>query len=87
MHTIKPLDTEGIIAAAEKCGGKVVVVEDANVMGGLGEAVAYALLGKNIKFAHAAIMDRFGQSGDLPDLMKAYGLDTDSIIAKIKSVL
>ena len=87
VHTIKPLDTEGIIAAAEKCGGRVVVVEDANVMGGLGEAVAYTLLGRNIKFAHAAIMDRFGQSGDLPDLMKAYGLDTDSIIAKIKSVL
>ena len=56
-------------------------------MGGLGEAVAYTLLGRNIKFAHAAIMDRFGQSGDLPDLMKAYGLDTESIIAKIQSVL
>ena len=87
VHTIKPLDKEGIKAAAAKCGGKVVVVEDANVMGGLGEAVAYTLLGQNIKFAHAAVMDRFGQSGDLPDLMKDYGLDSDSIIAKVKSVL
>jgi len=87
VHTIKPLDTEGIIASVKKCGGKVVVVEDANVLGGLGEAVAYALAGQNVKFAHAAVMDRFGQSGDLDLLMKEYGLDADSIAEKVRSVL
>ena len=87
IHTIKPLDAEGIRTEAARCGGKVVVVEDANIMGGLGEAVAYALLGEPVRFAHAAVEDRFGQSGDLPDIMKAYGLDADSIAEKIKSVL
>ena len=87
VHTIKPLDAEGIRAAAARCGGKVVVVEDANIMGGLGEAVAYALVGEAVRFAHVAVQDRFGQSGDLDDLFKAYGIDPESIAEKIKSVL
>ena len=87
VHTIKPFDADGVKAAVKECGGRAVVVEDANVMGGLGEAVAYALLGEPVKFAHVAVQDRFGQSGDLDLLFEDYGLDAGSIAAKIKSVL
>lgn len=87
IHTIKPLDIEGIKKAALESGGKLLVVEDCNVMGGVGEAVAYGLFGQPIKLAHIAIMDKFGQSGEMDQLFELYGIDTASIIAKAKSLL
>ena len=87
VHSLKPFDKEGVAKAAAECGYKIVVVEDANVCCGLGEEIAYALAGEKLKLAHVAIMDRFGQSGSDADLSKEYGLDTDTIIAKVREVL
>ena len=61
VHTIKPFDTDGIVSAVKKCGGKVLVCEESNVVCGLTEAVASSLVEENgIKISHVAIEDRFG---------------------------
>lgn len=88
IHTIKPLDTEAICRETLRCGGKILVCEEANRMGGLGEAAAYALLGKgNIQMAHTAVDDRFGQSGLSGELLKEYGITSAEIAAKARALL
>lgn len=75
VATVKPLDAETIIASARKTG-KVVVAEEHNMAGGLGEAVAAVLAQScpvSVKFVNGG--DRFGQSGTPAELMVAYGLD------------
>ncbi len=80
IHTIKPLDMETIKASAEKCGGRLLVCEEANCMGGLGEAICYGLVGVGgIKFDHIAVMDRFGQSGLSAELLEEYGITSENI--------
>lgn len=75
LATIKPLDEEAVIASARKTRA-VVVAEEHNMAGGLGEAVA-GVLAQNaptpIVFVNGG--DRFGQSGSPAELMTAYGLD------------
>lgn len=87
IHTIKPIDAECILRYAAKCK-KVVTIEEHSVIGGLGDAVAGVLIGKgNFKFRKVGIQDRFGQSGKPDDLLKEYGLDPDSVLADVKSIL
>ena len=87
MHTIKPLDADCVLKYAEKCG-KVVTVEEHSVIGGLGDAVADALMGKVCcKFKKIGVNDQFGQSGKAADVLREYGLTADQIAAKIKETL
>ena len=87
MHTIKPLDTECVVKYAEKCGN-VITVEEHSVIGGLGDAVADALMGKVCcKFKKIGVNDQFGQSGKAADVLREYGLTADQIAAKIKETL
>ena len=87
MHTIKPLDTECVVKYAEKCGN-VITVEEHSVIGGLGDAVADALMGKVCcKFKKIGINDQFGQSGKAADVLREYGLTADQIAASIKETL
>lgn len=82
IHTIKPLDMDTIRKSVKKCGGRVLVCEEANMYGGLGEAVAYGLVEKDgIKFDHVAVMDRFGQSGLSGELLEEYGITSANIKA------
>ena len=83
MHTIKPLDAECVVQYAEKCGN-VVTVEEHSVIGGLGDAVADALM---CKFRKIGVNDQFGQSGKAADVLREYGLTADQIAAKIKETL
>lgn len=79
FHTIKPLDAVTALAYAEKTGA-VVTCEEHSVIGGLGSAVAEALLGKTrAKFAMVGINDRFGRSGKPSELFEAYGLTAENI--------
>ena len=88
IHTIKPLDTDAICENVLACGGRVLVCEEANCMGGLGEACAYALLGKgDVHMAHVAVNDRFGQSGLSAELLHEYGITAENIAAKAKTLL
>ncbi len=84
IHTIKPLDEELVVAAAKETG-KVVTVEEHSVIGGLGSAVCDVLAEKApTKVLKIGINDTFGESGPAVELIKKYGLDTDSIYQKIK---
>ena len=85
IHTIKPLDEDIVIAAAQECG-KVVTVEEHSVIGGLGSAVCDVLSEKApTRVLKIGINDVFGESGPALELLKKYGLDADSIYEKIKA--
>lgn len=85
IHTIKPLDEELVVAAARETG-KVVTVEEHSVIGGLGSAVCDVLSEKApTKVLKIGINDTFGESGPAVELVKKYGLDTDSIYEKVKA--
>lgn len=86
VHTIKPLDEETIITYARKCK-KVVTAEEHSVIGGLGDAVASALLGNgDFKFKKIGVQDRFGQSGKPFDLLAEYNLTPEDIVKAVKSL-
>lgn len=86
VHTIKPLDQSGILAAA-KLTGAVVVVEEHQQAGGLGGAIAELLsaeLPTPIEFV--AVKDKFGQSGEPAELIEHYGLGAAAIEKAIEKV-
>lgn len=87
MHTIKPIDSEIIIKTARETGA-VVTVEEHNVMGGLGSAVA-EVLAKNepVPMEFAGVQDQFGHSGKPSVLLKHYGLSPENIAEKAKKVI
>lgn len=83
IHTIKPFDKDGVVGEVRKCGGKVLVCEESNMVCGLSEAVAGALVEEDgIKMSRVAIEDRFGQSGATAELLEAYGMTKENIAAK-----
>lgn len=85
IHTIKPLDEEAIIKTAEKTG-KLVTVEEHSVIGGLGSAVCDVVAEKApAKVMKIGINDVFGESGPAVQLIKKYGLDSESIYEKVKA--
>ncbi len=86
-HTVKPLDEEAIVAAAKKCGA-LVTVEEHQVTGGLGGAVAELLARKAptpIEFI--GLQNTFGESGAPNELIKKYGMDIFDIKRAVKRVL
>lgn len=83
MHTIKPLDTDAVIAAARSAGA-VVTVEEHQVAGGLGSAVAEVLSQELPTIQEfVGVKDRFGQSGEMKQLLAQYGLDSTAIVAAV----
>lgn len=81
MHTIKPLDAEAVIEAAKKTGC-LVTAEEANILGGLGGAVA-EVVSENcpVPVIRVGVKDRFGRSGDPYELMERYELTAGDIAA------
>lgn len=85
IHTIKPLDEVAVIAAAKEAGA-VVTVEEHQVAGGLGSAVAEVLSRKcPVPMEFIGVHDRFGQSGEGVELWREYKLDESSIEAAIRA--
>ena len=79
MATIKPLDTEIVLRAARECG-KIVTVEEHNIIGGLGEAVCAALAEEcPVPVRRVGVNDVFGHSGPAAELLKEFGLTADHI--------
>ena len=79
VATIKPLDEELVIASAKKTG-KVITVEEHNIIGGLGEAVCSVLSEKcPTPVKRIGVNDEFGHSGPALDLLKQFGLCADNI--------
>ena len=84
IHTIKPLD-EDIILKAAKETGKIVTVEEHNVIGGLGDAVASVLSQKcPTPLVKIGVNDEFGHSGPAVELLKEFGLCADHIAQVVK---
>ena len=82
IHTVKPLDTE-LITAAAKATGAIVTAEEHSIVGGLGAAVCEALAEScPVPVLRVGVEDRFGKSGKVPPLLEEYGLTADNIVAK-----
>ena len=87
MHTIKPLDVDAVTAAIEEIG-RVVTVEDHNIMNGLGSAVCEvaAELGKG-RVKRIGIQDQFGQSAPYERLLAMNGVTVENIVAQAKALI
>lgn len=86
-HTVKPLDKDGILKIAKKCGA-VVTVEEHQIAGGMGGAIAELLSEKNpLPQEFIGLRDVFGESGPPGELVKKYGMGVDDIIKSVKKVI
>jgi len=87
IHTIKPIDEEIIIKAAQETKA-IVTAEEHSVIGGLGSAVA-EVVAKNapVKMAMVGQDDTFGESGKPDQLKEKYGMTAADIVKAVKSVL
>ncbi|QDV09690.1 1-deoxy-D-xylulose-5-phosphate synthase [Planctomycetes bacterium Poly30] len=87
MSTIKPLDVEAITRAASDCGA-ILTVEEHQENGGLGDAVAQAVvLNHPVPMKMCAMHDQFGQSGTGDELLAHYGLHAAGITASAKELM
>jgi transketolase len=87
VPTLKPLDEDAIVAAAEKTG-RVLTTEDHNKFGGLGGAVAEVLSQRRpTRMRIHGWQDTFGESGDNDDLLEKYGLSARQIVREAKALL
>ena len=85
-HTLKPLDSQTIVKSARKTG-HLVTAEEANIIGGLGGAVAETLSENHpTKMLRVGIRDTYGESGEHVELLAKYGIDAAAIVRKVKSV-
>jgi len=87
VHTIKPLDEETIVALAREAGA-VVTVEEHQVNGGLGSAIA-ELLAKKVPtpIEFIGVQNQFGQSGDPKELIEHYGMGVSHIAEAAKRAI
>ena len=84
MHTIKPIDEEIIIKAAQETKS-IITAEEHSVIGGLGSAVAEVVTAKcPTKITMVGVKDRFGQSGKPAQLMEEYNLTAADIVKAVK---
>ena len=87
IHTIKPIDKDIIVKAAEETGA-LVTAEEHNIYGGLGSAVAEVLVENcPVPMARVGVEDTFGRSGTVPALLEYYGLTAENMAKKAKEVI
>ncbi|MEL6433120.1 MAG: transketolase C-terminal domain-containing protein, partial [Pseudomonadota bacterium] len=88
MATIKPIDVDLILQQAATTGA-IVTVENHNIIGGLGSAVAEVLVdeGMGLPFKRVGIQDQFCEGGTTPYLMRKFGLDDAAICEAARIVL
>lgn len=80
MHTIKPIDQDMIIKCAKETK-RLISIEDHNIVGGLGSAIAEVLVDKYpTNLTRLGIKDTFGKSGKAEELMKYFGITAQNII-------
>jgi transketolase len=87
LHSVKPMDIEKVLEAAQDAGA-VVTVEEHQILGGLGGTVAEILTQNTpVPQEMMAIHDKFGQSGEAQELLDFYGLNKKGIIDAVFRVL
>lgn len=87
LHTIKPLDAAAITSVAAECGA-VVTIEEHQVAGGMGSAVAELLAQQQpTTMRMIGVHDQFGQSGEPAELVEHYGMGVGSIVAAARELV
>lgn len=87
VHTVKPLDERSVLEAAKRAGA-VVTVEEHQVMGGLGGAVAEFLAKTEpLPMEFIGLQNTFGESGPPAELLEKYGMGAKDIVAAVKKVV
>lgn len=87
MHTIKPLDKEAVLKAAEETNG-IITIEEHNIVGGLGSAVTEVTSETSpIIVKRMGVKDCFGVPGTQKDLMEHFGLTAENIAIQAREVL
>ncbi len=87
VHTVKPIDRDAIATAARETGA-IVTVEEHQVMGGFGSAVAEAVVQTHpVPMRFIGIQDRFGESGTPEELFEEFGLGSHYIVAAVEDVI
>lgn len=87
IHTIKPIDKE-ILATAANETGAIVTAEEHSIIGGLGSAVCEALCEScPVPVLRVGVEDAFGCSAPAKEVLKAYGLTAENIVAKAKTAI
>jgi transketolase len=81
-YSVKPIDADGIVAAAKATGGRVIVVEDHYEEGGLGDAVLEAV-GNQTKVVKLAVHE-IPRSGPPDALIEKYGISNSHIVSAVK---
>lgn len=85
MATIKPLDEELVVKAACECG-RIITVEEHNIIGGLGEAVCAAVAEHcPVPVHRIGVNDEFGHSGPAAALLEQFGLTADHIVEQTRT--
>jgi transketolase len=86
VATIKPLDVEGISAVLGRCGC-AVTIEDHNVIGGLGSAIAEVIAERaSARLIRLGLQDCYGESGFPDELLDAYGMSVEKIVGAATTV-
>ena len=88
MHTIKPIDREAIMSAVTDTR-RILTVEEHNVLGGLGDAVASVIAesGKGCVFKKHGMQDTFATIGYAEDLYSYYQFDANGIVDKVREMM
>ena len=87
MHTIKPIDEELVLKCAKETGA-ILTCEEHSIIGGLGSAVSEYLSGVfPIPVMRVGVNDEFGRSGKADQVMEAYGLSAENIVARAKKLV
>lgn len=87
MASIKPIDKDAIVKAAQETGA-ILTAEEHNVLGGLGSAVAEVVVQEApVPMAFVGVQDSFGESGTPKELMAKYGLTAKDIVAAAKNLV
>ena len=84
MFTLKPLDTEAVVAAATETGA-IVTVEEHSIIGGLGAAVAETVCENlPVPVVRVGLRDQFAETGPYEDLLNNYGMAVQDIVEAAK---
>ncbi|MBN1897545.1 MAG: transketolase family protein [Spirochaetes bacterium] len=87
IHTLKPIDNDLVIQKAKEFK-RIMTLEDHNIIGGLGSAVAEVLSeNEPVKIKRIGVMDVFGESGSPDELYQKYGFDKEGIMKSIKAFM
>ncbi|MDR0914027.1 MAG: transketolase family protein [Oscillospiraceae bacterium] len=86
IHTIKPIDAE-ILQKAAKETGKIITIEEHNIIGGLADAVALAIGENPVPIVRIGVNDTYGYSGPAQQLLEIFGLTANGIEKVIRKEL